>query len=113
MTVDDFGERVGEIGVGIDAAQFAGLDQRRDRGPIFSAAVRAGEERVLAIESDGPDRTLDRVGVDFDAAVVEEPREALPMRQRIADRLGELAFPADGVVRAIFRTVSGCGSFGA
>ena len=95
MAVDDAGERVGEIGVRIDAVELAGFDQRGDDSPIFPAAIRAGEESVLAIEGDGPDRTLDCIGVDLDPAVVEETGEAVPVRERVADRLGELALLAD------------------
>jgi len=41
MAVDDFGERVGEIGLRIDARQLAGLDQRGDDGPVLAAFVRS------------------------------------------------------------------------
>ncbi len=51
MAVDDLGEQVGEVGVRVDAAQFAGLDQLGDEGPISSALVGTGEERIFAIES--------------------------------------------------------------
>ena len=80
MAVDDFGERVGEIDLRIDARELAGLDQRGDDSPVFPAAVGAGEERVLAIEGDGSDRALDHVGVHLDPAVVEEAGKALPTR---------------------------------
>jgi hypothetical protein len=95
MAVDDLGERVGEIDVRIDAVELAGFDQRGDDRPVFSAAVGTGEERILAIKGDGSDRALDRVGVDLDSAVGEEPGKALPTRERIADRLGEFTFLAD------------------
>ena len=72
MAVDDLGDDVGEIGLRIDAAEFAGLDQRGDDGPVLAAAVGAGEQRVLAVERDRSDAALDDVGVDLDAAVVEE-----------------------------------------
>ncbi len=39
-SADDLGQRVGEITVGVDAAEFASLDQRRDGRPVFSAVVR-------------------------------------------------------------------------
>ena len=95
MAVDDFGESVGEVGVGVDAAELAGFDQRGDNRPVAAAAVRAGEESILAIEGDRANGTLDGVRVDLDPAVVEEPGQALLTRQRIADRLGELALLAD------------------
>lgn len=51
MAVDDPGDDVGEIGVRLDSAELAGFDERGDDGPVFAAAVGAGEQRVLAIES--------------------------------------------------------------
>ena len=78
MAVDDPGEDVGEVGLRVDAVELAGLDERGDDGPVLSAAVGAGEERILAIEGDGTDGALDDVGVDLDAAVVEEAGEPLP-----------------------------------
>ena len=62
---------------------------------MLRAAVRACEERVLAVEGDRPDGALDHVAVDLDAAIIQEPGEALPPRECIADRLGELGFLAD------------------
>jgi len=55
MSVDDPGQHVGEISVGLDAAQLKVLDQRGDDGPVVSAAVGSGEECILAIESKRPD----------------------------------------------------------
>src|SRR5271167_3700436 len=95
MAVDDAGEHVGEIGLRIDAAQLAGLDQRGDHRPVLPASVGAGEERVFTIEGDRADRTLDGIRVDLDPAVVEETREAGPVREGVADDLGELALLAD------------------
>ena len=62
---------------------------------MLAAAVGAGEERILAVERDRTDRAFDDVGVDLDAAVVEEAGQAVPARERIADRLGELGLLAD------------------
>lgn len=92
---DDAGDDVGEVGVLVDAVELAGFDQRGDRGPVLSPAVGAGEECVLAIEGDGADGPLDDVGVDLDATLVEEARQASPARERVADRFGELALLAD------------------
>jgi hypothetical protein len=39
----------------------------------------AGEKRLLAVKRQAADRALDRVGIDLDAAVVEEPGEAVPV----------------------------------
>ena len=95
MAVDDAGDDVGEVGVRLDAVELAGLDERGDDGPMLGAAVGAGEQRVLAVEGEGPDGALDDVVVDLDAAVVEEPAQTLPARERVADRLGELGLLAD------------------
>jgi hypothetical protein len=48
----------------IDARKVAGLDQRGEDRPVFSAAVGAREERILAIEGNGKDRALDAAVVD-------------------------------------------------
>ena len=55
VSFDDPGQRVGEVGVGFDVAEFTVLDQRGDDGLVVAAAVGAGQERVLAIESKRPD----------------------------------------------------------
>ena len=84
-----------EIGVRIDGVEFAGFDQRCDDRPMLAAAIGAGEERILPIQCDGPDAALDDIGIDLDAAVVEEAGETVPARERIADCLGELGLLAD------------------
>ena len=95
MAVDDLREDVGHIGLRIDAVDLAGLDERGDDRPVLSPAVRAGEESVLPIEGNGADGALDDVRVDLDAPVVDEARQAVPARERVADRLGELGLLAD------------------
>jgi len=39
----------------------------------------AGEQCILTIEDQRPDSAFDDVGVDLDAAVIEEARKAFPM----------------------------------
>ena len=85
MSVDDFGDGVGEVGVGIDAGELAGFDQRGDDGPVVAATVRAGEESILPVQRDGANGALDDIGVDLDATVIEEAYEPLPMIEAIAD----------------------------
>ena len=53
----------------------------------------AGEERIFTIEDDGADVTFDDVGVELDAAVVEETDKAVPMVQAVAEFLRERALP--------------------
>ncbi len=38
--IDEAGENVGQVRVGIDAVELAGLDQRSDAGPAFRAVVK-------------------------------------------------------------------------
>ena len=69
MAFDEAGEDVGEIGFGIDAVQFAGLDKRGVDGPMLATAVRSREECVLSIESERTNGAFDDVGVDLDVAI--------------------------------------------
>ena len=50
MVGGDAFEDIAEVGVGIDAVELAGLDQRGEDRPVFSAFVGAGEESVLAVQ---------------------------------------------------------------
>src|SRR5882672_10889044 len=89
MACDDLGEYVAQIGLRIDAVHLAGFDERGNDRPVLATAVGAGEEVVLAAERDRTDRTLDDIGIDLDAAVIEEAGKALPARERVADRRGD------------------------
>ena len=95
MAVDNPGEDVGEIAERIDVVEFACLDQRGDGGPVFGAAVRTCEQSIFAVECDGTDRAFDSIVVEFDAAIIDEARQALPARQGVADGLGKFALLAD------------------
>ena len=80
MAVDDLHEDVGHIGLRIDAIDFAGLDKRGNDRPVLSPAIGTREESVLPIEGNGADGALDDIGVDLDAPVVDEARQAVPAR---------------------------------
>ncbi|KAF2988696.1 hypothetical protein MJC1_04225 [Methylocystis sp. MJC1] len=95
MAVDDLRKSVSDVGQRIDAIELAGLDERGDDRPVFAASVRTREESVFPIEGDGTDCTFDDIGVDLDAPVVDEACQAVPARERVADRLGELGLLAD------------------
>lgn len=86
---DEALEDVDQIGVGVHAVELAGLDERGDDGLVLGPAVGAGEEGILAIQGDRPDRPLDHIGVELDAAVVEEADQPVPVPEGIADGLGE------------------------
>jgi hypothetical protein len=55
----------------------------------MAAPIAAGEEMILATECNTPDRAFNRVGVEFDTAIVQEARQTLPARERVADRFGQ------------------------
>jgi hypothetical protein len=54
MAVDDAADDVGQVVVGLQADELAGLDQGSDDGPMFGAAVGAGEECIFPIEGHHP-----------------------------------------------------------
>jgi predicted P-loop ATPase len=88
MSIDHAREHVVQVSVGFDAVEFAGFNQRTDDRPTFTTAVTACKQVVLATERQGTDSTLDRVGVEFNAAIMQEARQAFPARERVTDRLG-------------------------
>lgn len=49
MALNDGGEGCGQPSLGIDAVHFAGLDQRRDDGPVFGSGIVSGEEGVFSV----------------------------------------------------------------
>src|SRR5215472_14065518 len=57
---------------------------------MLAATIRASEESILPVQSDRADRALHHIGINFDASVVKETREAVPTGECVADRLGEL-----------------------
>ena len=50
--VGNAGQHGSQIGFGVEAVEFGGFDQRQDAGGAFAALVRAGEQPVLAAETD-------------------------------------------------------------
>lgn len=95
VPVDDPCDDIGKVAVRLDADELAGLDKRGDDCPVFTAAVRACEQGVLAVEGDRPDGALDDVGIYVDAPILEKAGQTFPAGQRVADRLGELGLLAD------------------
>ena len=62
---------------------------------MLGTAVGAREQGIFPVERDRADRALDGIVVEFDAAIADEARQALPTRECIADGLGELALLTD------------------
>src|SRR6516164_11647333 len=55
----------------------------------------ASEERIFSIQNNRADASLDNVGVELDAAVIEEASEPVPVVQGIADVFGDRRFAGD------------------
>ena len=51
----EFIEDVAEIGEGLDAIEFAGLDERGDDCPMLAATIGSGEQSVLAVQRNRAD----------------------------------------------------------
>ncbi len=101
VSVDHPLQDVPQIAVGLDLIQLAGRDQRADDRPTMSATIAAGEQVVLAAKRDRTDRAFDRIGIELDAAIVQEARQSVPTRERIADRFSERAAARDQAERGI------------
>src|SRR3954469_1723156 len=86
--IDKLGQHVSQVGMRIDAMQFAGLDQRGEHGPVFCPFVRTSEECVFSVESNWAPAALDSIGVDLDAAIVEEAHQPLPLIEAVANGFG-------------------------
>ena len=59
------------------------------------AAIGAGEQRVLAPESDRAHGAFDGVGVQLQAAVIKIQDQPVPVVQGVADRLGQCGTAGD------------------
>src|SRR6266852_1844435 len=95
ISIDHASKHVGEVGVGLDAVQFACFDQRTNDCPTNPAAITTCEQMILSSESHRANRALDRVCVEFDAAIMEKARQTFPARARVTDRLGKRAAAGD------------------
>ena len=96
MARDDLLEHVVQVSLRIDGVHFASFDERGNDCPLLAATVGAGEEMIFAPERDRTDRALNYIGVDLDAAVVEEAGKTFPARECVADRPGDGRLAGDG-----------------
>ena len=64
-------QEVGDIGLGIEAAELCGLDDGHDGGCIFGTAVGSGEGPVASSYDQGSDGALGGVVVDGDGRIVQ------------------------------------------
>ena len=91
MSLDHAAQRVTQPCIGLHVVELGCFDQGRHDRPAVCPALAAGEQAVLATQSDRPDRPLDRVGVQVDAPIVEEPGQRRLAPERVADRLSKPA----------------------
>jgi len=61
-----------EIGEGFDAVNLGGFDQKSDSAPGFFSLAVTRKQGVFPIQGNWADHVLDAVGVNFDAAILEE-----------------------------------------
>ena len=87
--IDELGQHVGQVGFGIDAVQLAGLDQRGEHRSVFRSFVAAGKQSIFSVQSNRPHVAPDGIGLDLDAAVVEEAHQPIAMVEAISDDLGD------------------------
>src|SRR5262249_7144496 len=108
-TIDELREDVSKPVLGTDAIELARLNQRSQQCPILGTLVAPREQGVLGIELDRPHRTLDRVGVHFDAPVIKVERQTVPMTQRIAQSLRRLTLLREVTKLCLKPLLQGCG----
>ena len=90
-------KRVGEILEGIDAARFAGRDQRVQTSEVAARLQVADEEIILAPESHPAKRAFRRIVVERKLGVLEEAAQFVPperyLKLAIAAALEDVEIP--------------------
>jgi hypothetical protein len=81
MAVGHAFQHVLEVEERLHVIELCGGQQRGDGRPARRAAVGSGEQVVLPAEGDGADGAFDRVGIEFDAPVIEESAKGAPTGQ--------------------------------
>jgi len=89
----DHCEDVAQVGFGIDAVEFASIDQAVDRSSALSTRIGACEQPVLAPQRHTTERALGSAVVDLEPAVVTIAAELGSARAGVADRGRKLGSP--------------------
>ena len=97
MSVGHALEHIAQVSKRLNAVELCGSKERGNDGPARRAAVRSGEQMVLATERDGANGTFHCVVVELDASVVQEASQGSPAGECVADGLGEGATRWDAV----------------
>ena len=89
MAFADAVEDVGQPDLRVHAVELGGLEQRIRRGRPLAAAIRAGEQLVLAPDRDAVQRVLGKVVVDLEPSVLGVGEQRGLQLDGIAQRLGK------------------------
>ena len=79
------GEHVAQVGVGIDAAAAATLDNGVEDGAALAGIGIAQEQPVLLSKSGRSNRVFHEVVVDLDSAIFEIDTKQRPVGERVID----------------------------
>ena len=85
MVVEQRLECIRQVADWVDVAHLAVGDEAGEQRPVFCADLVTGEECVLSGQGNFSDPIFDRVGVQFQPAVFQEPCQARPVRQGVSD----------------------------
>ena len=85
------GEDVAQVGVGIDAAAAATLDNSVEDGAALAGVGIAEKQPVLFSESGRPDGVFHQVIIDLDSAIFEIDAKQGPVGERVIDGLAKSA----------------------
>ena len=83
------GEHVAQVGVGIDAAAAATLDDGLKDGAAVTGIGIAQEQPVLFPKSGGPNGVFHEIVVYLDSAIFEIDAKQRPVGERIVDGLAK------------------------
>jgi hypothetical protein len=95
MSVGHSFQDILEVGEGLDVVELCCGDEGTDGRPARGTSVGSGEQVVLAAQRDGAHGSFDGVGVEFDAAVIEEAAKGIPAGQGVADGISQAAARRD------------------
>jgi hypothetical protein len=90
--IGDAFQDLAQVGLGVQAVELGGFQQRVHGRGTLAAGVGAGEQKILARQNRPSQSPLGGIVVDLDGAVVDVMRQGIPALQRVIDRSGRLGF---------------------
>jgi len=88
-------EEIAQIGVRFNAIHLGSADQAGEAGPVPTALVVPGKQRIAAVHGRAAYGVFDEVGVDVDAAIVQEEPEAILAFEHIGHGHAEIGLARD------------------